>query len=374
MHDEERQQPALLGTTDVDELTVPFDADGTQDRDAHTRSPPRWIKPYDKPNAGPVAILQQRHRCCGAATGVCLRCDRRREPPVITSKEHPMDHSRTVRALTALGVACSLVASACSSDPTTTADSPPPTTAVVATPATTTATTTPAPVTTATPSTPPTTAVPSTVADVSMEAFASDVAEICAASPLLSLPPTDGTVETAEAQIAMLREADNAAMKVEDLVVPAALQPQQDAIIELVAAGDAALADAEAAVAAGDGALAAQNMELNLEIRKRIGVRWAIMGASCGPITAERAAAAALNVPLERNPEQISMGFGSVWFSEGDGGTVVRVDPDTGEVLARIEVGEQPRKLQPADGRMWVRTQDAFVRIDPGRTRSTRRC
>jgi hypothetical protein len=255
-----------------------------------------------------------------------------------------------------------LVISACSSDPTTTADLPAPTTAAAV--VTTRFTSSSAPVSAATPSTttPP---VPSTVADVAMEAFASDVAELCAASPLLaSLPDSDGTVETAKAQIALLRDAEKA-MKVEDLVVPPALQPQQDAIIELDAAADVALADAEAAVAAGDGALAAKNVEVHLEIRKGIGVRYAIMGATCGPIEAERAASAALNVPLEGNPEQISLGFGSVWLSELDGGKVARIDPDTGEVLARIDVGARPLKLQPADGRMWVRTGDAFVRIDP---------
>ncbi len=70
-------------------------------------------------------------------------------------------------------------------------------------------------------------------------------------------------------------------------------------------------------------------------------------------------------MPLEGNPEQLALGFGSVWLSDLDGGKVVRIDADTGEVLAKIDVGEGPLKSQPADGRMWVRTADAFVRIDP---------
>ena len=35
------------------------------------------------------------------------------------------------------------------------------------------------------------------------------------------------------------------------------------------------------------------------------------------------------------------------------------------EMLATVDVGSPPVKLQPADGRMWVRTTDAYVAIDP---------
>ena len=64
-------------------------------------------------------------------------------------------------------------------------------------------------------------------------------------------------------------------------------------------------------------------------------------------------------------PNRSALGFGSVWLSDLDGGKVVRIDADTGEILAKIDVGERPLKSQPADGRMWVRTADSFVRIDP---------
>ena len=72
-----------------------------------------------------------------------------------------------------------------------------------------------------------------------------------------------------------------------------------------------------------------------------------------------------LNVPLDLHVEQLNTGFGSVWVSQKYGNNVVRVDPDSGEVLATIEVGTEPLKLQPADGRMWVRTADEYVAIDP---------
>ena len=66
-----------------------------------------------------------------------------------------------------------------------------------------------------------------------------------------------------------------------------------------------------------------------------------------------------------RSPRRTaSVGFGSVWVSQKLGDDVVRVDPDTGEILATIDVGNEPLKLQPADGRMWVRTTDAYVAID----------
>jgi DNA-binding beta-propeller fold protein YncE len=51
--------------------------------------------------------------------------------------------------------------------------------------------------------------------------------------------------------------------------------------------------------------------------------------------------------------------------SERYGQRVVRVNPDTGTVVASIDVGGQPFTLQPADGRMWVLTGDRYVAIDP---------
>ena len=280
--------------------------------------------------------------------------------------------ARTFRVLTTVGVTCSLLIAACGSDPTTTADSVAPT-APASTDAGARATSAPAPVTTKpAPSTPPTTAAPTTPvptsgADVTMEEFQRDVAEICApgVAALAALPPSDGTIETVQAQLAMLRDAAAGRMNAQDVAIPAALEPQMDEVLDLVAAGDAAFAESEAAAASGDGILAAETMERNLDISKQIAVKYAIMGASCGPVEAERAAAAAMNVPLEGNPEQIGVGFGSVWASELDADTVVRIDAETGEILARIPVGESPLKVQPADGRMWVRTADAFVRIDP---------
>ena len=58
-------------------------------------------------------------------------------------------------------------------------------------------------------------------------------------------------------------------------------------------------------------------------------------------------------------------GFDSVWVAKQFSDAVARVDPASGRVLATVDVGSTPVKLQPADGRMWVRTSDAYVAIDP---------
>jgi hypothetical protein len=90
---------------------------------------------------------------------------------------------------------------------------------------------------------------------------------------------------------------------------------------------------------------------------------FAAAGQSCGPADADRAANAGLNVPLV-GPWQVEVGFDSVWVSQSDTDSVVRIDPDTGELLAVIEMPSLPIKLQPADGRMLVRTEDSYVAID----------
>jgi streptogramin lyase len=53
--------------------------------------------------------------------------------------------------------------------------------------------------------------------------------------------------------------------------------------------------------------------------------------------------------PVARsNLEQLNVGYGSVWVSQKAGRNVVRLDPETGEVLATVDVGTEPLKLQPA--------------------------
>ena len=73
---------------------------------------------------------------------------------------------------------------------------------------------------------------------------------------------------------------------------------------------------------------------------------------------------AVLNIPIF-SAVQVSTGFDSVWVSDQANRQVHRIDPDTGEVMAVISVGAIPVRLQPADGRMVVRTADSFQFIDP---------
>ena len=88
-----------------------------------------------------------------------------------------------------------------------------------------------------------------------------------------------------------------------------------------------------------------------------------LAGAQCGDPA--RAANAELNVPVPF-VHQVAIGFGSVWASPQTHGTsITRVDPDDGAVLATIDLGSAPFRAQPADGRMIVRTADAYVAIDP---------
>jgi hypothetical protein len=125
-----------------------------------------------------------------------------------------------------------------------------------------------------------------------------------------------------------------------------------------------ALDAAETAAAAGDVATAERLVVRHIAHLWSVAGRFAISGLTCGDAEATRAANANLNVALDLHAEQVAVGFGSVWVSQKYGDSVVRVDPVSGAILATVEVGTDPLKLQPADGRMWVRTSDEFVGID----------
>jgi hypothetical protein len=122
------------------------------------------------------------------------------------------------------------------------------------------------------------------------------------------------------------------------------------------------LASAEAAVGAGDDAAADRERRRYTSLLEHSAALVTVAGAACADPA--RAANASLNVPVP-SADQLAVGFGSVWVSQSYFDTVVRVDPDSGEVLATIDVGESPFKAQPADGRMIVRGVDAYTAIDP---------
>ena len=89
---------------------------------------------------------------------------------------------------------------------------------------------------------------------------------------------------------------------------------------------------------------------------------WRVAGVPC--VDRALITGATINVPL-LGAWQVGAGFDSVWVAKQFSEAVARVDPASGRVLATVDVGSKPFKLQPADGRMWVRTSDAYVAIDP---------
>jgi virginiamycin B lyase len=71
---------------------------------------------------------------------------------------------------------------------------------------------------------------------------------------------------------------------------------------------------------------------------------------------------------LTGNPEELLSAFGSIWISDPVAGDVVRVDPATRRVLARIAVGSaQYVALAPVGNELWVRSEQParLQRIDP---------
>jgi len=47
-------------------------------------------------------------------------------------------------------------------------------------------------------------------------------------------------------------------------------------------------------------------------------------------------------------------GEGAVWVANYDEGTIVRVDPRTGDVVSTIKVGGHPSGIAVGHGRVWV--------------------
>jgi streptogramin lyase len=52
-------------------------------------------------------------------------------------------------------------------------------------------------------------------------------------------------------------------------------------------------------------------------------------------------------------PSDVTIGFGSVWVACGDG-TVTRIDPTSGRVVAVIRTGAAARGIAAGNGAVWV--------------------
>ena len=199
------------------------------------------------------------------------------------------------------------------------------------------------------------------------EHWSEDVSAACDEfiAGLGSLPEHDGTAEGIAAFIDDFRAMAAGVPRVQDLEAPAGKEAAIAQLDAVTAEADEWLASAAEAAAAGDAAMASDALERAFSGYGLVGGTLAAAGARCGDAEPERAAAAAVNTPVPFGPWQIASGFDAIWVSEMHGGRIVRLDPESGAVTATVDVGEQPFKLQPADGRIWARLESRYVAIDP---------
>jgi hypothetical protein len=225
-----------------------------------------------------------------------------------------------------------------------------------------------------TPSTTPSTTLPDTVVESSpptsdpTDGWQEEVTDYCDElyDGIAAVAPQDGSATDI---VRFVDELDVSAASLppglDTVVAPADVQPAIDDAIALLDGSATATGRAREAAAAGDVETAYSELRVAIDGINRTRGVLAMAGATCDTADPERIGAASLNVPTEGNTFMINSGFGSIWASRNFDGAVVRYDPTTGEVLATIDVGPEPQKLQPADGRMWVRTADRYVAIDP---------
>ena len=266
-----------------------------------------------------------------------------------------------VVACTVLGVATA----ACGGDDDTSASSSQPATAPPAPRARPPATTSPptvAPVTTVSESTTSAAeAEASSTTTIVDDSWKEEAAAMCAAYG--AEVPSEAAVADGAALFGFWHDLRDRLPWFDALDLPDELRTAPTDVPAVARQADEYLARAEAAVAAGDDATVDLAVQQYLSLLEHSTALLTIAGAECGDRT--RAANATLNVPIP-TAGQVATGLGSVWVSQGPHfTTVARVDPDSGNVLATIDLGVAPFKIQPADGRMIVRTADAYMAIDP---------
>ena len=265
-----------------------------------------------------------------------------------------------VVACTVLGMA----AAACGGDDDTSASSSQPATAPPATQSTSPATTSPPtvePVTTGSEPTTSTAEAEASSTTVVDDSWKEEAAAMCAAYG--AEVPSEAAVADGAALFGFWRDLRDRLPWFDTLDLPDELRTAPSDVPAVARQADEYLARAEAAVAAGDDATVDLAVQQYLSLLEHSSALLTVAGAECGDPT--RAANASLNVPIP-NAGQVTAGLGSVWVSQGPHfTTVTRVDPDSGKVLATIDLGVAPFKIQPADGRMIVRTTDSYMAIDP---------
>jgi streptogramin lyase len=73
---------------------------------------------------------------------------------------------------------------------------------------------------------------------------------------------------------------------------------------------------------------------------------------------------------LDEVPDDIVAGAGGVWVGHTAAGSLTRLDPATGAVVARVELDTEPLFLATGDGALWVLGLTRLVRIDPNTNRA----
>jgi YVTN family beta-propeller protein len=72
-------------------------------------------------------------------------------------------------------------------------------------------------------------------------------------------------------------------------------------------------------------------------------------------------------LPVGGGPNGLALADGSVWVTDFEGGEVVRLNEDTGEIIARISAGSGLSDVGATDSAVWVTdfAADQLLRIDP---------
>ena len=79
------------------------------------------------------------------------------------------------------------------------------------------------------------------------------------------------------------------------------------------------------------------------------------------------------SVRVAAQPAAVAASGRDVWVTSFRDGTVVRVDATTLRVRRRLRLTERPGGIAAGAGSLWVRTEEAVLRVDPARARVTAR-
>jgi YVTN family beta-propeller protein len=84
-----------------------------------------------------------------------------------------------------------------------------------------------------------------------------------------------------------------------------------------------------------------------------------------------RAGRVVATIPVGRGPVGVSASHGAVWVANAEEDTVSRIDARSERVVATIPVGRDPRAIAAGEGAIWVTNSlnDSVTRIDPATNR-----